>query len=194
MAHSDDINIGQLKAVGEDDAAYFISLIRTIPNYPKQGILFRDFIPALADPHGMAILLEALEKTLPVPVDQFDLVAGLEARGFLIGPQLAAKEGKGFLALRKEGKLPPKTLSQEYSLEYGNAKIEMEEDCLKPGQRVLIVDDLIATGGSAQAAASLVNQAGGRVAGFSFVMELNGLNGRQALRPYPVTSLVNMPA
>lgn len=194
MAHSDDIRIGQLEGVSGDDAKYLISLIRTIPDFPKQGILFRDFIPALADARGLAILLEAMEKNLPVPCDKFDLVAGLEARGFLIGPQLAAKEGKGFLALRKEGKLPPETLSQEYSLEYGNAKIEVEKSCIKPGQRVLVVDDLIATGGSAQAAARLIEQAGGQVAGFSFVMELNGLHGREALDAYPVTSLLNMPA
>ena len=194
MAHSGDIEIGQLEVVGESDANYLISLIRTIPDFPKQGILFRDFIPALSDSRGLGILLDAMEKTLPVPADQFDLVAGLEARGFLIGPQLAAKTGKGFLAIRKEGKLPPETLSQEYSLEYGNARIEIEKSCIQPGQRVLVVDDLIATGGSAQAAARLIEQAGGQVAGFSFVMELNGLKGREALGSYPASSLLNMPA
>ena len=194
MAQSDDIKVGELKQVGDDDAAYLISLIRTIPDFPKKGILFRDFIPAMSDPRGLAIILDAMKRTLPVKPEDFDLVAGLEARGFLIGPQLATDLGKGFLPMRKAGKLPDPTYSQEYALEYGNARIEIEQGSLSQGQRVLIVDDLIATGGSAQAAARLVEQAGGQVAGFSFVMELNGLDGRKALGAYPVTCLMNMPA
>ncbi|BDR53038.1 adenine phosphoribosyltransferase [Bombiscardovia nodaiensis] len=194
MAQSGDITIGQLSLVGQEDAAYFVSLIRSISGFPKEGILFRDFLPALADPRGLSIVQEALLKALPVAADQFDAIAGLEARGFLIGPQLAAALGKGFIALRKSGKLPPETLAQEYSLEYGTATIEMEKEAIKPGQRILIVDDLIATGGSAQAAAQLVSKAGGSVAGFSFVMELEGLQGCAALEPYPVSTLVSMPA
>ncbi|AKV55245.1 adenine phosphoribosyltransferase [Bifidobacterium actinocoloniiforme DSM 22766] len=194
MAQSSDISIGQLQAVSQEDALYVVSLMRTIPDFPKQGILFRDFLPALADPRGLKVLAEALVKTLPVAASDFDLVAGLEARGFLLGPQLAMSLGKGFLALRKKGKLPPPTLSQEYSLEYGNATIEMEKGSIVPGQKVLIVDDLIATGGSAKAAADLIKRAGGQVAGFSFIMELEGLAGRRELQDYPVTTLVSMPA
>ncbi|MEK0306657.1 adenine phosphoribosyltransferase [Bifidobacterium favimelis] len=194
MNSSEDISFSYPEVIGEQDAAYLISLIRTIPDFPKKGILFRDFIPALADPRGLSILLKAMMETLPVPADQFDAVAGLEARGFLIGPQLATSLGKGFLALRKKGKLPPQTFGQEYSLEYGSAMIEMEKDCLHDGERVLIVDDLIATGGSAQAAAKLIEQAGGQVAGFSFAMELEGLEGRHSLDRYPVTTLMTMPA
>ncbi|BDR54682.1 adenine phosphoribosyltransferase [Bombiscardovia apis] len=194
MAQSGDISIQQLSAVGEEDAQYVVSLFKSVSGFPKEGILFRDFLPVLADPRGLSIISDALLRALPVSPDEFDAVAGLEARGFLIGPQIASSLGKGFIALRKSGKLPPPTLSQEYSLEYGTATIEMETDSVKPGERVLVVDDLIATGGSAQAAAKLIEQAGGEVAGFSFVMELEGLDGCEVLSNYPLSTLVSMPA
>ncbi|RBP99283.1 adenine phosphoribosyltransferase [Bifidobacterium xylocopae] len=194
MAQSSDISIAQLGAVGSEDARYLVSLMRTIPDFPKPGILFRDFLPAMADPRGLRILTDALVRTLPADADSFDAVAGLEARGFLLGPQLALALGKGFIALRKKGKLPPRTLAQDYSLEYGTASIEAEEGAVHPGERVLVVDDLIATGGSAKAAADLIERAGGQVAGFSFVMELEGLQGRRTLEPHPITALVSMPA
>ena len=120
--------------------------------------------------------MDALEAALPVPVDQFDAVAGLEARGFLFGPALAARLGKGFVAVRKAGKLPPETVHEDYALEYGTASIEIETSAVKPGDRVLVVDDLIATGGTAKAAADLIEKCGGTVVGFSFVMELEGLS------------------
>lgn len=193
MAHS-DISIEQLKVVGNEDADYLISHIRTIPGFPKEGILFRDFMPVLADARGLKILIDALERALPVSVDSFDSIAGLEARGFLFGPALAARLGKGFIAVRKAGKLPPETLSQSYELEYGQESVEVESLAIKPGQRVLVVDDLIATGGTAQAAAKLIQRCGGEVAGFSFVMELTGLHGKDLLENHPCSALVSMPA
>ncbi|MCO6558128.1 MAG: adenine phosphoribosyltransferase [Bifidobacterium sp.] len=189
-----DITITELGKVGAEDAQYMTSLIRTIPGFPKEGVLFRDFIPVLADARGFSIMLKALQLALPVPVDSFDYIAGLEARGFLIGPPLAAKLGKRFLAVRKAGKLPPETIGESYSLEYGEAKVEIEKEAVKPGDKVLIVDDLIATGGTAKAAADLITKAGGEVVGFSFVMELIGLTGRSDLGDMPISSLVTMPA
>ncbi|WEV52253.1 adenine phosphoribosyltransferase [Bifidobacterium sp. ESL0704] len=189
-----DITITELGKVGAEDAQYMASLIRTIPGFPKKGVMFRDFIPVLADSRGFSILMKALETALPVSVDSFDYIAGLEARGFLIGPPLAARLGKRFLAVRKAGKLPPETIGESYSLEYGEAKVEIEKDAIQPGDKVLIVDDLIATGGTAKAAADLISKAGGQVVGFSFVMELIGLTGRSDLGDVPISSLVTMPA
>ena len=141
-----DITVSGLNKVGAEDAAYLVSKIRTIPGFPKEGILFRDFMPVLADARAFGILMGALEAALPVDVDDFDMVAGLEARGFLFGPALAARLGKGFIAVRKAGKLPPETMSQSYDLEYGQASMEIETNVVHEGVRVLIVDDLIATG------------------------------------------------
>ena len=179
-----DITVSGLNKVGAEDAAYLVSKIRTIPGFPKEGILLRAF----------GILMGALEAALPVDVDDFDMVAGLEARGFLFGPALAARLGKGFIAVRKAGKLPPETMSQSYDLEYGQASMEIETNVVHEGVRVLIVDDLIATGGTANAARSLIEKCGGVVAGFSFVMELTGIDGMKSLGDYPTSSLVCMPA
>lgn len=189
-----DITVKPLKNVSSEDASYLASLVRTIPGFPNPKIVFRDFLPVFADARGMNILIESLVDSLPVSKDSFDLVAGLEARGFLFGPVLAARLNKGFVAVRKAGKLPPEVISESYSLEYGEAKIEIEKDSIKPGQRVLIVDDLIATGGTAKAAARLVERSEGVVAGFCFVMELTGINGMSDLQSYKCSSLMNMPA
>lgn len=189
-----DITVNPLKNVSSEDANYLASLVRTIPGFPNPKIVFRDFLPVFADARGMNILIESLVDSLPVSKDSFDLVAGLEARGFLFGPVLAARLNKGFVAVRKAGKLPPEVISESYSLEYGEAKIEIEKDSIKPGQRVLIVDDLIATGGTAKAAARLVERSEGVVAGFCFVMELTGINGMSDLQSYKFSSLMNMPA
>lgn len=189
-----DITVSGLNKVGAEDAAYLVSKIRTIPGFPKEGILFRDFMPVLADARAFGILMGALEAALPVDVDDFDMVVGLEARGFLFGPALAARLGKGFIAVRKAGKLPPETMSQSYDLEYGQASMEIETNVVHEGVRVLIVDDLIATGGTANAARSLIEKCGGVVAGLSFVMELTGIDGMKSLGDYPTSSLVCMPA
>lgn len=189
-----DITVKPLKNVSSEDANYLASLVRTIPGFPNPKIVFRDFLPVFADARGMNILIESLVDSLPVSKDSFDLVAGLEARGFLFGPVLAARLNKGFVAVRKAGKLPPEVISESYSLEYGEAKIEIEKGLIKPGQHVLIVDDLIATGGTAKAAARLVERSEGVVAGFCFVMELTGINGMSDLQSYKCSSLMEMPA
>lgn len=189
-----DITVKPLKNVSSEDASYLASLVRTIPGFPNPKIVFRDFLPVFADARGMNILIESLVDSLPVSKDSFDLVAGLEARGFLFGPVLAARLNKGFVAVRKAGKLPPEVISESYSLEYGEARIEIEKGLIKPGQRVLIVDDLIATGGTAKAAARLVERSEGVVAGFCFVMELTGINGMSDLQSYKCSSLMEMPA
>lgn len=189
-----DITVKPLKTISKEDSQYLASLIRTVPGFPSPNIIFRDFLPIFSSTRGMNILVNSIIDALPVPVDSFDLVAGLEARGFLFGPLLAARLGKGFIAVRKAGKLPPDVISESYSLEYGEAKIEIECNLVKPGQRVLIVDDLIATGGTAKAAAKLIERSGGVVAGFSFVMELTGISGMDDLRSYNCSSLMTMPA
>ena len=191
---SSDITITQLDRIGREQAQYLVSRIRSVPGFPKEGIIFRDFMPVLADPKALRLLMEGLEAALPVPADSFDAVAGLEARGFLFGPALAAHLGKGFLAIRKAGKLPPDTIAESYDLEYGTASVEIETDLVRPGERVLIVDDLIATGGTAKAAADLIRPAGGEGAGVGFVMELEGLGGVASLGDVPTSSLVTMPA
>jgi len=191
MAQS-DITIDALSKVGQQDAEYLVSLVRSVPGFPKEGIIFRDFMPVLADPKGLKILLKALEEALPVSPSEFDSIAGLESRGFLFGPAMAAHLGKGFIAVRKAGKLPPETIGESYDLEYGTASVEI--DAVQAGKRVLIVDDLIATGGTAKAATDLIEKAGGTVVGFSFVMRLDGLDGLDKLDGKPSSSLIAMPA
>lgn len=189
-----DITVKTLKTVSNDDAAYLASLIRTVPGFPNPSIIFRDFLPIFSNARSSRILIDSLIDALPVPADSIDLIAGLEARGFLFGPLLASRLGKGFLAIRKAGKLPPPVITESYMLEYGQASIEIENDAIKPGQRVLIVDDLIATGGTAKAAVNIVKRAQGIVAGFSFVIELTGISGMSELCDYPCSSLITMPA
>lgn len=191
---SSDITVSGLSKIGNENAEYLVSKILTIPGFPKEGILFRDFMPVLADACAFGLLLDALEAALPVAADEFDIIAGLEARGFLFGPALAARLGKGFIAVRKAGKLPPETVSESYDLEYGQATVEIETNIVHEGSRVLVVDDLIATGGTARAAASLIEKCGGTVAGFSFVMELVGIGGMASLGDCPTSSLITMPA
>ncbi|USI72258.1 adenine phosphoribosyltransferase [Sphingomonas morindae] len=172
-----------------DDIA---ALIRTIPDHPKPGILFRDVTTLLLDPRGLAMVTARLAGLVPAGID---LIAGIEARGFIFGAALAHHLGKGLVLIRKDGKLPGATIGIDYALEYGTDRIEMHEDACVPGQTVLLVDDLIATGGTAQAAVRLLRQAGARVAGAAFVVDLPDLGGAEALRAdgVPVTSLVGFP-
>ena len=160
----------------------------TIPDFPEPGIMFRDITSVIQDPDGLKLAVDGLVGLLKDT--EYDLVVGPESRGFIFGVPVAYLQGKGFIPVRKKGKLPRKTVSQKYDLEYGQAEIEIHVDAVKPGQRVVIVDDLIATGGSAEAAAKLVEQLGGEVVKLIFVMELAGLNGREKLKKYDVESLI----
>lgn len=189
-----DISLSSPNLLPQEDADYLCSLIRTIPDFPSEGILFRDFMPVFAQAKSMNLLIQGLVNALPVMPSEFDYIAGLEARGFLIGTALAQKLDKGFIAVRKTGKLPPPVLSQSYDLEYGKATMEIEKDLVKPGSRILIVDDLIATGGTAWAAMKLFESIDCSVAGFSFVMELDGLDGTAKLDNHPMSTMMVMPA
>jgi len=160
----------------------------TIPDFPEPGIMFRDITSVIQDPDGLKLAVDGLVDLLR-DVD-FDVIVGPESRGFIFGVPVAYLMGKGFVPVRKKGKLPRKTVSQKYDLEYGQAEIEMHTDAIKPGQKVVIVDDLMATGGSAEAAAKLVEKLGGEVVKMVFVMELAGLEGRKKLKDYPVDSLI----
>ena len=167
----------------------FQSHIRSIPDFPKPGILFRDINPLLRSPEAMAEVLGQLGEVC----DQLkpDVIVGIESRGFLFGVPLACERGLGFVPARKQGKLPGEVIGRDYVLEYGTARVEMQADAFEPSQRVLVVDDLLATGGTASATAALVKQAGACLVGFAFVIELEGLGGRSALPAgHPVESLV----
>ena len=163
----------------------------TIPDFPEPGIMFRDITSVIQDPEGLKLAVDGLAD-LVKDID-FDLVVGPESRGFIFGVPVAYLRGKGFIPVRKKGKLPRETVSQKYDLEYGQAEVEMHRDAIQPGQRVVIVDDLIATGGSAEAAAKLVEQLGGKIVRMVFVMELAGLEGRKKLADYDVQSLIVYP-
>ena len=156
------------------------SLIRTIPDYPKPGIMFRDVTTLMADGQGFKAAIARL--TEPYRIEPIDVVAGIEARGFIIAGAIADRLGCGFVPVRKKGKLPWRTISQDYALEYGTDTLEMHEDALARGKRVLLVDDLIATGGTAQAAVALIGRLGGQVMGASFIIDLPELGGAQRLR------------
>ena len=164
-------------------------LIREIPDWPKPGILFYDITTLLKDAQGLATVIEGLQSGVN-PAD-VDVVLGIEARGFFFAPVVAHSLGKGFIPVRKPKKLPAATESVQYALEYGFDTLEIHTDAIKPGQRVLIVDDVLATGGTAAAVAQLVEKLGGKVAGFAFVIELDFLNGREKLNGYPIQSLVH---
>ena len=163
----------------------------TIPDFPEPGIMFRDITSVIQDPDGLKLAIDGL--TDLVKDLDFDLVIGPESRGFIFGVPVAYTLGKGFIPVRKKGKLPRETVSQKYDLEYGQAEVEIHKDAIRPGQKVVVVDDLIATGGSAEAAVKLVEQLGGQVVKMVFVMELAGLNGREKLKGYDVDSLIIYP-
>ena len=153
--------------------------IRTIPDFPEPGIMFRDITTVLGDADGFRLAIDELSKFLE-GVD-FDVIAGTDSRGFIFGTPLAYNFHKPFVLVRKKGKLPYKTISQEYDLEYGKAELEMHVDSITPGQKVVLVDDLIATGGTMEAAAKLVEKLGGEVVKMVFLLELAGLEGRKRL-------------
>ena len=157
-------------------------------DFPKKGILFRDFSPILGDPSAMSFVVEEFSKQFhPIDVDVF---VGIESRGFIIASILAQKYGKGMVMLRKEGKLPGKTVKTSYTIEYGKAVLEIQKSALNQGENVVICDDLLATGGTAKAAAKLVEEVGGKVAGFAFIIELTDLNGIKEINNYKTISLV----
>jgi len=163
-------------------------LIREIPDYPKPGILFYDITTLLKDPKGFHSLVDQLCEHYTG--QKVDLIAGIEARGFIFAPALAYRLGAGFVPVRKPKKLPSKVVSVTYQLEYGTDQLDIHEDAVKPGQRVLVCDDLLATGGTAAAAVKLIRQLGGEVVGAAFAVELNFLNGRAKLPGVDVFSLL----
>ncbi len=167
---------------------YVQSKIRAIVDFPKKGIIFRDITTAVKDPQAMRYMIDYL--TDRYKDERIDYVAGIESRGFIFGAALAYKLGAGFIVIRKPGKLPAETISQEYELEYGTDKIEMHADAVEPGKKVLIIDDLLATGGTVDAAAKLLKKAGAKVVGAAFIIELTDLKGREKLKDIDVFSMV----
>jgi len=162
--------------------------VRSIPDFPEPGIIFRDITSVLQDGDGLTLAIDSMQN-LVKDVD-FDVVAGPESRGFIFGTPIAYINHKPFVLIRKKGKLPCETVSKEYALEYGTATIEIHKDAVKPGQKVLIVDDLIATGGTTEAMIELVESLGGQVVGVVVLMELAGLNGREKLHGVPLYSAI----
>ena len=160
----------------------------SIPDYPEKGIIFRDVTSILEDPEGLQLSIRELQDKLEGM--DFNIVIGPESRGFIFGVPVAYAMHKGFIPIRKKGKLPCETISEEYDLEYGSAVIEMHKDAIQPGQKVVIVDDLIATGGTTEAMIKLVERLGGQVVKICFVMELAGLKGRERLKGYDVDAVI----
>ena len=162
--------------------------VRSIPDFPEPGIIFRDVTSILQDADGLKLAIDSMQECLK-GVD-VDVIMGAESRGFIFGMPIAYNLHKPFVPIRKAGKLPCETISQSYELEYGEATIEIHKDSIRPGQKVVIIDDLIATGGTVQAATKLVEQLGGEVVNIVFLMELAGLNGREKLKGYDVASVI----
>ena len=160
----------------------------SIPNFPKEGIIFRDVTSVLESAEGYQLAIDELNKLLE-GVD-YDLIAGTESRGFIFGAPLSYINKKGFIPVRKKGKLPRETVEMSYDLEYGSATIEIHKDSIKPGDKVVLVDDLIATGGTIQAAAKLIEQLGGEVVKMVFLIELVDLKGREVLKGYDIESVI----
>ena len=166
------------------------SLVRTIPDYPKPGIMFRDITTLLGDAQGFKSVIAQMAE--PYRTQPIDAVAGIEARGFILGGAVADRLGCGFIPIRKKGKLPHKTIGMEYTLEYGVDVIEIHEDAIARGERILIVDDLIATGGTAEAAVKLLNHSGADIAGATFVVDLPELGGRKLVEEHGINCHVLM--
>ena len=162
--------------------------VRSIPDFPEPGIIFRDVTSVIQDADGLQLAIDSMQDCLK-GVD-FDVITGLESRGFIFGMPIAYNLHKPFVLVRKAGKLPCETISRTYDLEYGSATIEMHKDSIKPGQKVVLIDDLIATGGTIEAAAKMVERLGGKVVKIVFLMELAGLKGRERLKDYDVESVI----
>ena len=162
--------------------------VRSIPDFPEPGIIFRDITRILQDADGLHLAIDSLQDLIK-DVD-VDVIVGAESRGFIFGMPMAYNLHKPFVPVRKKGKLPCETISQSYDLEYGQAEIEIHKDAIKPGQKVVIVDDLIATGGTMEAAVKLIEELGGEVVKILFLMELAGLKGREKLKGYDVASVI----
>ena len=160
--------------------------VRSIPDFPEPGIIFRDITTIILDPDGLKLAIDEMQEKL-AGLD-FDLVMGAESRGFIFGMPIAYNLGKGFVPIRKAGKLPCETISETYDLEYGSATIEIHKDAIKPGQKVVLIDDLIATGGTSRAAINMVERLGGEVVKLVFLIELAGLKGREKLAGYDVAA------
>ena len=165
--------------------------VRSIPDFPEKGIIFRDITSVIQSPEGLKLAIDGINESLK-DVD-YDVVVGPESRGFIFGVPVAYANGKGFVPVRKKGKLPCETISADYELEYGTATIEMHKDAITPGQKVVIVDDLIATGGTTEAIIKLVEELGGEVVKVLFLMELEGLKGRDKIAGYDVESVIKYP-
>ncbi|NEQ78774.1 MAG: adenine phosphoribosyltransferase [Moorea sp. SIO2I5] len=167
------------------------SLIRDIPDFPKPGIVFRDITTLLKNPEGLRYTIDTLAQKFQQAGVSADYVVGMESRGFIFGPPIAYQLGAGFVPVRKPGKLPAAVYSAEYDLEYGTDTLEVHQDAFTPNSQVVIIDDLIATGGTAAATVKLVEQAGGQVVGLGFIIELRDLGGRQQLPDVPLITLVD---
>lgn len=174
----------------ERDVREIKNLIRDIPDFPKKGILFKDITPLLANNKGLHLTTKLLAE--PFRSQKIDYVVGLESRGFLFGTNIASELGAGFVPVRKPGKLPSETISVSYELEYGTDTLEIHKDAIKPGENVIIHDDIIATGGTAKAATRLVEELGGNVVGYSFILALEFLDGKKFLNNVPVEILVTV--
>ncbi len=162
--------------------------VRDVPDFPKKGIIFRDITPLLRDGKALALAVERIaERFSGFGVD---VIVGPESRGFLLGAPVAVRLGKGFVPVRKKGKLPGETVSAKYELEYGEDEVEMHRDAISPGEKVLVVDDLLATGGTVSAVKDLVEKSGGEIVGFCFLIELERLGGRKRLKGSEVLSLI----
>ncbi len=158
------------------------SKIRTVPDYPKKGIMFRDITTLIKDPVGFRLVIDTLTQRYIDGKYDFNVIIGIESRGFIIGGALSYTLGKGFVPIRKKGKLPAEVVSQEYQLEYGTDKIEIHKDAIKKGDRVLLIDDLLATGGTALASAALIEKLGGTVVEMAFIVDLPDVGGKKKLR------------
>lgn len=165
--------------------------VRSIPDFPEPGIIFRDITSVLQDADGLHLAIDTMQELIKDA--DFDVVVGPESRGFIFGTPLAYINHKPFVLIRKKGKLPCETVSKEYDLEYGTAVIEIHKDAIKPGQKVLIVDDLIATGGTTEAMVELIESLGGKVTGVAVLMELAGLEGKKKLKDIPLYAAITYP-